>query len=216
MDKTFLTRIYNKLLEKYGYQKWWPLTGFFEPFEEICIGAILTQNTNWKNVEKALKNLISNQITSFKKILEIDEKKLSIIIKPSGFYNQKAKTLKRTAKFITERGKENLNREKLLSIKGIGKETADTILLYGLDKYEFVIDAYTKRFFYRLGITESEKIEYDKLKKYIQDNIPKNITLYKEYHALIVQHCKTFCTKNPNCKECFLKDKCYNYLHGKK
>ncbi len=210
-----LMDVYNELLEKYGKQNWWPLTGYFEPFEEVCIGAVLTQNTSWKNVEKALHNLINEEITSFDKIQKISQDKLAKIIRPAGFYNQKAKTLKRLANFVVNNGKENLNREKLLSIKGIGKETADTILLYGLNKPTFVIDTYTKRLLYRLGIIESEKIEYDELKKIIEENLPKDVEIYKEYHALIVEHCKEFCRKNPVCDKCYIKHKCYNYCYEK-
>ena len=208
--------IYNKLLERYGKQNWWPLTGYFEPFEEVCIGAILTQNTSWNNVEKALQNLINEGITSFEKIQKTPEDELAVIIKPSGFYNQKAKTLKRLVNFVVNKGKENLDRRKLISIKGIGKETADTILLYGLNKPVFVVDAYTKRFFYRFGITREEKIEYDQLKNFIEKNVPKNIGIYKEYHALIVEHCKNLCKKKPECDNCHIKYKCYNYCYERK
>jgi len=208
-----LAKIYYELLNKYGKQNWWPLTGYFKPFDEICIGAVLTQNTNWKNVEKALNNLIKKEITSLEKIQKISENELAGIIKPAGFYNQKSKTLKRVANFVINKGMYSLDREKLISIKGIGKETADTILLYGLNKPTFVVDAYTKRFFYRLGITENEKIDYDKLKNFIEKNIPEDIEIYKEYHALIVKHCKDYCKKNPECDNCFIKYKCYNYCY---
>ncbi len=145
------------------------------------------------------------------KILEIEDKKLAKVIKPTGFYNQKTKTLKNFAKAVVNKDKNNITRNFLLSIKGIGKETADTILLYGLNKPIFVIDAYTKRLFARIGIIESEKIEYDKLRNFIESNIEKDINLYKEFHALIVKHCKDFCKKKPDCDKCFLNLKCYNF-----
>ncbi|WP_121923690.1 endonuclease III domain-containing protein [Hydrogenothermus marinus] len=201
-------QLYETLLKNYGYQNWWPLTGKFEPFEEICIGAILTQNTNWNNVEKALNNLILNNITSFEKIEKISEENLSKLIKPSGFYNQKAKTLKRFVKKVLSIKKENIDRDFLLSIKGIGKETADTILLYGLNKPIFIVDAYTKRLFYRVGLIKNEKIDYDFLRHFIEKNIKKDTNIYKEFHALIVKHCKDMCRKNPNCENCFLNEKC--------
>ncbi len=209
-----MEKLFYDLLDKYGYQNWWPLTGKFDPFEEVCIGAVLTQNTSWKNVEKAIENLIKANLTSFERILQTDDKTLANAIRPSGFYNQKAKTLKRLAKFLLSVEKENIKREDLLSIKGIGKETADTILLYGLNKMIFVVDAYTKRLLHRLGFIDSPKIEYDTLRILIESAVPRDINVYKEFHALIVKHCKEVCKKNPDCKKCFLSNRCYNYTYG--
>lgn len=202
--------LYKQLSSAYGKQNWWPLSGYMNKFDEVSIGAILTQNTSWKNVEKTLENLINAKILSLKSILNTDNNILKSLIKPAGFYNLKAKRLKEFAKAISKVGKEEIDRKFLLSIKGIGKETADTILLYGLDKATFVVDAYTKRLFYRLRIIEYEKINYDELKTLIESGIPKNLEIYKEYHALIVKHCKNLCKKKPLCDECFLKDWCYN------
>jgi len=202
--------LYKNLFKAYGKQNWWPLSGKMPRFDEVSIGAILTQNTNWNNVEKALKNLLNTGIYSLEDILNTDDELLKKLIKPSGFYNQKAKRLKTFAKAVKNIKKENINREFLLSVNGVGKETADTILLYGLDRFVFVVDAYTKRLFFRLGIIESEKIDYDELRKLVEDSIPKDLEVYKEFHALIVEHCKNFCKKKPICKECFLIDKCYN------
>ena len=202
--------LYKQLSSTYGKQNWWPLSGYMEKFDEVSIGAILTQNTSWKNVEKALENLVSAKILSLEDVLEIDEEFLKNLIRPAGFYNQKAKRLKNFAKSVLSVKKEKINRQFLLSINGIGKETADTILLYGLDKLTFVVDAYTKRLFYRLGVIDNEKIEYDRLKSLIEKNIPEDLEVYKEFHALIVEHCKNLCRKKPICDKCFLKDWCYN------
>jgi len=195
--------LYQNLLSIYGYQNWWPLLTD-NKFEEVAIGAVLTQNTSWNNVEKALYNLLKEDLISFEKIKNIDIEKLKALIKPAGFYNQKTNVLKRLANI----DKADITREKLLMIKGIGKETADTILLYGLDKPYFVVDKYTKRFFYRFGIIYDENIKYDDLRILIERNIPEDVEIYKEFHALIVVHCKNFCKKLPSCESCQIKNKC--------
>lgn len=202
--------LYKQLSSAYRKQNWWPLSGYMNKFDEVSIGAILTQNTSWKNVEKALENLINAKVLSLEDILNTDKDTLKTLIKPAGFYNLKVKRLKEFAKAVSKVRKEEIDRDFLLSIKGIGRETADTILIYGLDKTTFVVDAYTKRLFYRLGIINYEKIDYDELKTLIENNIPKNLEIYKEYHALIVEHCKNLCKKKPLCDKCFLKDWCYN------
>jgi len=205
-----MIEIYHKLLKIYGKQNWWPIISQQNPREEIIIGAILTQNTSWNNVEKALKNLIKNQLVDFNKILSIEEEKLKELIRPAGFFNQKANTIRRVAKFFLIHNYENITREELLSIKGIGKETADSILLYAFNQPYFVIDTYTKRLFFRLGLIK-ENISYNELQDYITKNIPKNIKIYKEFHALIVIHCKNICKKKPKCTLCELKKDCPFY-----
>ncbi len=194
-------QVFEELLKFYGFQNWWPVHDGFDKVVEVSVGAVLTQNTSWSNVEKSLENLISANCLNFDCILNIDLETLKMLIKPSGFYNQKAKTLKDLAKlFVSDK---DITREKLLSIKGIGYETADSILLYALDLPYFVIDSYTKRLFHRLGFIP-EKISYNKLQDLITKNIPKDITTYKEFHALIVKHCKEVCTKKPKCDKCLL------------
>jgi endonuclease-3 related protein len=205
-----MIEIYHKLLKIYGKQNWWPIISQQNPREEIIIGAILTQNTSWNNVEKALKNLIKNHLVDFNKILSIEEEKLKELIRPAGFFNQKASTIRRVAKFFLMHKYENITREELLSIKGIGKETADSILLYAFNQPYFVIDTYTKRLFFRLGLIK-ENISYNELQDYIKKNIPKNIKIYKEFHALIVIHCKNICKKKPMCSLCELKKECPFY-----
>ncbi len=206
-----LIKLYKNLLKEYGKQNWWPVSRKFKSdFEEVAIGAVLTQNTNWNNVEKALKNLIDTGKTSLEDILQSSDEELYTIIKPAGFYRQKTKTLKNLAEFVKKEGVENLNREKLLSVKGIGEETADTIVLYGLNQLEFVVDKYTKRLLFRLGLLKSENEKYSNVKRLIEKSLPPDIEVYKEFHALIVEHGKRYCRKNPLCDDCPLKDKCYN------
>lgn len=199
MHKNIL-RIYKILLEKFGRQEWWPVTDKNNAEFEIILGAILTQNTSWKNVEKAIKNLKDNQMLSRKAIAEVDTKKLAQLIRSSGYYNQKAKKLKEFAKYDGE-----ITREKILEIWGIGEETADSILLYAYNKPHFVIDAYTKRIFRRLGYREKT---YHELQKLFIENLPKDIETYKEYHALLVQLGKNHCQKKPECPNCPLKKMC--------
>ncbi len=200
-------QIYKKLLSKYGHQHWWPVSGQVDPFLEISVGAILTQNTNWKNVEKAISNLLTASALDWKTLLYIDEQYLGNLIKPAGFYRRKSKTIKNFVKTVSSIDKKSITRETLLNINGIGKETADSILLYGLNKPTFVIDAYTKRLFYRLDLI-TQNIKYDELQRIIQRKIPEDVSIYKEYHALIVEHGKTHCKTKPLCIDCPLEDIC--------
>jgi endonuclease III related protein len=156
-------------------------------FQIIC-GCILTQNTSWKQAEKAIINLIKNKMLDPKKIIETKENKLGEIIRPSGYYNQKAKKLKIISEWFINN---NLvpKREELLKIKGVGPETVDSILLYAYKKPEFVIDSYTKRFLLKRNLI-TEKYKYDEIKKLFEDNLKKDYKLFQEYHALIVQNQK--------------------------
>ena len=205
-------KIYEKLFATFGPQGWWPASS---PFE-VAIGAILTQNTNWKNVEKAINNLKKHCLLSPKKLKEIDEKKFSMMIKSAGYYNQKAKKIKEFVKFLIENyngkmeemKKENPEdlREKLLSIKGIGRESADSILLYALDMPVFVVDAYTYRIMLRHGLIY-EDITYDELKELFEKNLPHDVKIFNEYHALLVKVGKEFCKKSvPKCNGCPLEE----------
>jgi endonuclease-3 related protein len=172
---------------------------------EIIIGAILTQNTNWKNVEKAIFNLNKAKLVDINKIKKINKKKLASLIRPSGYYNQKAEKLKIVADFFSKN--KNPTREQLLEVKGIGPETADSILLYALNKPFFVVDAYTKRIFSRIGLCNG-KCSYDELQKLFHKNLPKKTKLFNQYHALLVELGKNFCKKKPLCKECPLNKLC--------
>ncbi|NPA38523.1 MAG: endonuclease [Candidatus Nanohaloarchaeota archaeon] len=199
--------LYNKLLMKHGPQNWWPCEGEKYGNDEIAIGAILTQNTSWKNVEKALFNLKKNNALSLEAIISLPLKNLAKLIQPSGFYNQKAERLKTFAHYIIsnygslkrffEHSDDVLNlREKLLSLKGIGKETADSILLYAGFKPIFVVDKYTYRLFLKEGILDSaEKFDYEKIRKIVEKEI-KEVKDMQEFHALIVEEGKAMRKKS--------------------
>ena len=224
--------IYNSLLSHFGPQHWWPVTKeseFIPKYHknielsdkqklEICFGAILTQNTNWKNVEKAVVELNKNDLIDVNKIHKIDVKKLALLIKSSGYHNQKAKKLKNLCDFLLRNYngklkllfKNNVNelRKKLLSINGIGPETADSIILYAAKKPIFVIDAYTKSIINRVGYKEKT---YEELQNLFMHNIPNNEKLFNEYHALLVELGKNICKKEPLCQECPINRHCNYY-----
>jgi endonuclease-3 related protein len=180
-----MLKLYKRLLRRYGRQGWWPAES---PYE-VVVGAVLTQNTSWRNVEKALANLKEEGDLNEDSILRMDIRKLERLIRPSGFYRQKAGRLKlATRKWLETRdsrlGTRRL-REEWLSVKGIGKETADSILLYAMGRPIFVIDAYTRRFCKELLGREFK--DYDEYRELFESNLPKDVNLYKEYHALIVE-----------------------------
>ena len=179
---------YNKLLKQYGKQNWWPIYGNNNQKLEICIGAILTQNTSWKNVEKVIKILNERNLINKEKLTKIPTTKLASLIKSSGYYNQKARKIKEFIKFLNSN--KQVTRENLLKIWGIGKETADSILLYAYNKPYFVIDNYTKKIFSKLNYCKKD-ISYDELQELIINNLPKDVNLYKEFHALLVEYGKT-------------------------
>jgi endonuclease-3 related protein len=207
-----LVQLYQLLLDFYGYQGWWPVdegyhaTKGTDPRDEIIIGAVLTQNTAWRNVEQALENLKRYGELSLDFIRQASAKELEELIRPSGFYRLKAQRLKHVAEFFNPTDVvEKVSREELLKVKGIGKETADAILLYAGGRLSFVIDAYTKRLFKRLYGLDGG---YEDLKTYVEENIPKDLTIYKEFHALIDEHAKVYCKSTPRCGGCFLKNFC--------
>ena len=211
-SRSELLRICDLLLNAYGKQNWWPVDKEYhksqgtDPREEVVIGAILTQNTSWRNVEKAISNLKENKLLSFKGILSAELEELKALIKPAGYYNQKAHRLKEVIGRIGSVDRlKSASRKELLSIKGIGDETADVLLLYAADRLSFVIDTYTKRIVKRvLGISGS----YDELKTLFEENLPKDLEMYKEFHALMDEHAKRFCRKNPVCSGCPLRSLC--------
>lgn len=205
-----LLDIYKKLYQAYGPRHWWPGE---TPFE-VMVGALLTQNTSWRNVEKAIQRLKDHDLLNPIGILRLKKSSLASLIKSSGYYRIKADRLKSFVKFLFEeyhgdienmrREGTELLREKLLRVKGIGPETADSILLYGLKKPIFVVDAYTKRILSRHGI-HSEKSSYEEVQKLFMDHLPQDEGLYNEYHALLVHLGKTLCKKIPKCEPCPLK-----------
>ena len=195
----------------FGPRHWWPADS---PFE-VIIGAILTQNASWSNVEKAINNLKNLKLLSPKKLARINIRKLEKLIRPSGFYKDKAKKIKIFVKFLNTFSGGGIKalckletcalRDRLLDIKGIGPETADSILLYALGKTVFVVDAYTKRVFSRHGLLKEEQT-YDEVQDFFMKNIPVDRTLFNEYHALVVEVGKNYCRKKkPLCKICPLK-----------
>ncbi|HWR42711.1 hypothetical protein [Sporomusa sp.] len=198
-----LYELFNTLLTAYGKRNWWPAK---TPFE-MMVGAILTQNTTWTNVEKALANLGDRLSPTFIAGVKLDE--LAQIIRSSGYYNQKAIKLKALTQWYENYGYNiekaakidgEILRTELLSVKGVGRETADSILLYALNKPFFVIDTYTKRILYRIGYDIPDT--YDGLRLKIEENLPRDVPLYGEFHGLIVEHAKRHCTKKPSCEGC--------------
>ena len=187
MNNIKVFEAYKRLLKKYGKQYWWPADTNYE----VIIGAILTQNTSWKNVEKAINNLKSRHVLNPNSIINLDLNELKQLIRPAGFYNQKSVRLKNATKAFlhirkqADRLSTSELRKYFLSIKGIGKETADSIILYAFNKPIFVVDAYTRRFCKKqFNITFKE---YDDYRSFFESNLPKDVKIYKEYHALIVE-----------------------------
>lgn len=193
-----------------GHQRWWPGE---TPFE-IMVGAILTQNTSWSNVEKAIGNLKKARVLSLPELDRVPMKQLKEWLRPSGFFNIKADRLKHFLHFLKsrygysiermKREKTEVLREELLSVKGIGKETADSILLYALGKTVFVVDSYTRRIFSRHGLIQKDP-SYDSIRHGFEDHLPRSKSLFNDYHAQIVHVGKHYCRKRPNCAPCPLR-----------
>ncbi|HET6516097.1 MAG TPA: endonuclease III domain-containing protein [Thermodesulfovibrionales bacterium] len=205
-----LQRYYDELYRAFGPQHWWPGE---TPFE-VAIGAILTQNTNWGNVEKAIQNLKSASALNAKTLHEMPVGRLARLIRPAGYFNIKAKRLKALIKFLMENyhgrmkrmeGEDmNVLRKELLSVKGIGPETADSILLYALEKPVFVIDAYTKRVLSRHKIMDHDE-SYADFQNLFHSSLKRDVELFNEYHALFVRVGKYYCKSIPRCGECPLR-----------
>ena len=213
--------IYRLLKKRFGFLNWWPGDSDFE----ILVGAILTQQTSWKNVEKAVANLKDAHMLDISKISECDIDYLQQLVHPAGFYRQKAIRLKEICSAIIKDydGFENFLsldaknlRESLLSMKGIGRETADSIILYASGKPVFVVDAYTRRILGRVyGQEEAYRnIGYDELQKEIESGIKKDLGLYKDFHAQMVQLGKDYCLKKPLCTNCPLNGICLYSIHN--
>ena len=206
-----LDRIYRLLLLHFGPQHWWP----GETPLEIMVGAVLTQNTNWENVEKAIANLKSADLLDLQRLAEIPTGMLAELIRPSGYYNLKANRLHNLLRAIVAEHDSlesffaadlHTLREQLLAVKGIGPETADSILLYAAGKPTFVIDAYTHRLLLRHDLIW-EETDYYEMQELFTTNLPEDAALFNEYHALIVRVGKEFCKKSkPRCGECPLRE----------
>lgn len=199
------------MFDALGPQQWWPGE---TPFE-VIIGAILTQNTNWSNVEKAIKNLKADGKLSPEGIKNVPLAELAKLIRPSGFFNVKARRVKAFIHWLFSRYEGSLSRmfnqdlqtlrNELLSVKGIGPETADSILLYAGNMPTFVVDAYTHRIFSRHGFI-AEESTYEEMKSFFEERLPKDVKLFNEYHALLVHIGKRYCKPKKACEPCPLRD----------
>jgi endonuclease-3 related protein len=228
-------KIYKELYDLYGPQGWWPLMDLetekqdkigaihgYHPLNydlpetpeqryEIILGAILTQNTSWNSAEKALLNLKELDVMYPQKLLAMDDNILKKAIRCAGFLNQKSVYLREISLFFIDLDGQIPTRKKLLKVKGVGNETADSILLYAFNQSEFVVDAYTWRIFSNLDFVD-EKISYMNLKNLFEENLPLDVPIYQEYHALIVEHAKRYYQKKPYGVYDPLKEYVYN-LH---
>jgi endonuclease-3 related protein len=195
-----MIKVYNKLLKELGPKNWWPAD---TPFE-VIVGAVLTQQTKWENVEKAIRNLKLRGLIEAQPLSRVDIGELEELIRCTGFFRQKAKRLKNVSLFFHEnpdifKKPTGELRDVLLSLNGVGEETADSIVLYAADKPKFVIDAYTKKMSKCMGIVGN----YGELQSIFERSLPVDVPLYKEFHALIVEYGKRFCGKK-RCPECIL------------
>ena len=207
-----LTEVYRHLLDAFGPQHWWPGE---TPFE-VIVGAILTQNTSWQNVERAIRNLLDADLLDPHALYDVPVEELEGLIQPAGYFRVKARRLRSLLEFLIERYDGSLDamfqtnlpelREQLLGVHGIGPETADSILLYAGGLPSFVVDAYTHRILARHGWIDFDA-DYHQIQDYIQGELPQEVPLYNEYHALLVRLGKDYCRKtNPKCEECPLRE----------
>lgn len=231
MSQAFsLNALYKKMQSIYGVQGWWPLydkarggcaygiTGgpVFPRAFEVAVGAILTQNIAWANVEKSIVALHEKGLMSPERMGRSDDGELAVLIRPCGYYNQKVRSLRALLAWLDENGehfipadleRDDSLRKSLLSVRGIGPETADSILLYGLGYRYFVIDAYTRRIFYRLGLVPREASYHD-IQALCHRRFRGDVNDYREFHAVIVRHGADVCRKRPGCQECPLMKRC--------
>jgi len=215
-----IIKIYEKLYELYGPQGWWPITNNngintiktgttkgYHPLNydlpqdrneifEVILGSILTQNTTWLQADKALSHLNQLDVVEPEKLLQLDAETMKTAIRCTGFLNQKSIYLREISRFFIKLKDKIPIRKELLKVKGVGNETADSILLYAYKQPEFVVDAYTRRIFRHLKIID-EKISYMKLKNLFESNLPRDVPVYQEYHALIVEHAKRYYNRKP-------------------
>ena len=213
MSALSLELIYRRLYRSYGPQRWWPARSDLE----MILGAILTQNTAWSNVEKSIRSLKEEGLLTLKALEKVSLKTLERAIRSSGFFKVKAGRIKsflrylmihhalRLAPFL-KRPAGRLRKE-LLAIHGIGPETADSIILYGAGKPVFVVDAYTRRIFKRLGFLKGDE-DYEAIRGFFEERLPRRRALFNEFHALIVRHGKAHCRKKPLCVSCPVNDVC--------
>ncbi len=216
--KRTLRKIYRRLFKTCGPQHWWPA----EERLEMIIGQILTPSAAWINVEKAFNNLKKADSLSFKALRDLPREEIARLIFPSGYFNAKARKLKAFAEWLGKNYHDDLDklfsrninelRSELLGVYGIGEESADSIILYAGFKPVFVIDAYTRRIFSRLGLTPAPKA-YKDFQKLFMDNLQPDVALFNEYHALLVRLGNEVCRKKPLCPKCCLKSLCAEAKH---
>jgi endonuclease-3 related protein len=212
-----LRRVYRRLRRHFGHAGWWPGD---TPFE-VCLGAILTQNTSWTNVEKALAALRRRNRLSYDRLRSLPPSRIAPLIRSSGYYNVKARRVKAFLDFL---GREyggrvermaveepSVLRAKLLGVDGIGRETADSIVLYAAGLPQFVVDAYTRRIFERLGLLRGDE-PYDEVQEIFMSRLGPDAALYNDYHAQIVRLGKDVCRPHPRCDDCPLEDMCLSRL----
>ncbi|MEN6330300.1 MAG: endonuclease III domain-containing protein [Methanobacteriaceae archaeon] len=219
-EESYLIQVYHKLYQLYGPQGWWPLMGWegenptktgsiegYHPLNyslpesneqifEIILGAILTQNTTWTSAVKALGNLKNINSLYPEGLLDLKGDVLRDAVRPAGFFNQKSVYLQEISRFFMELDGKVPTRKELLGVKGVGNETADSILLYAYHQPEFVVDAYTKRIFNHLGVIKENR-GYQEVKNLFEESLPRDVPLYQEYHALIVEHAKRYYQRKP-------------------
>ena len=205
-----LYRVYQTLHTSWGAQHWWPA----ESNLEMIIGSILTQNTSWTQVERVLETLKENQAIDLQFLSKIPHATLASWIKPTGYYNNKARNLKHISQIIIDQHNASIEtlfncstdllRLHLLAWPGVGPETADSILLYGAKRAEFVVDTYTRRFMTRHGWCKGNE-SYEQLKRIISDQLPTSVEVYQEFHALIVKLGQEHCRTKPDCATCPLQ-----------
>jgi endonuclease-3 related protein len=211
LPEPVLRAVFELLLAAYGPQHWWPGD---TPFE-VMVGAVLTQNTAWSNVERAIASLKEIGWLDRSAIADAEPTRLAELIRPVGYFNVKARRLQSFCRFLRDRGgEERLGalatgelRRRLLEVHGVGPETADDMLLYAFDRPVFVIDAYTRRVFLRLGLISGAET-YEQLRHSFEASLGPDTRLYNEYHALIVRHAKRSCRTKPDCDGCVLRDLC--------
>lgn len=207
MTGTKLKHLYELLFERFGHRNWWPAQ---TPFE-VCVGAILTQNTSWKNVEKAINNLKETDCLDAFRLYETPLDELAVIIRPAGYFNVKSKRLKNFVNRLVEHHEGSLDkmfeasvedlRTVLLSINGVGRETADSMILYAANKPIFVVDVYTRRALERHGMIV-EKADYDEIRELFERNLEPDVALFNDFHAQFVAVGSTYCGRRPKCSGC--------------
>ncbi len=209
-EAAILRETYRRLFRAYGPQRWWPGESAFE----VMVGAILTQNTNWRNVEKAIANLKANRLLDTRRLAAVEAGELARLLRPAGYFNVKADRLKNFVAFLDARyrgtpermagtGTARL-REELLAVKGIGPETADSILLYAAGRPVFVVDAYTKRILGRHRLLDGNE-DYDEVQRFFEERLEPDVRLFNEFHALLVKVGKERCRRAPACTGCPLQ-----------